>query len=301
MLERSGELQIVGQASDGLEALQKAEELQPDLILLDIGLPKLSGFEAGRQIRTLYPTSRILFLSQESDAEVVQEALRLGAQGYLLKLDAARELLLAVDTVLQGKQFVSSHLRPLAIPNTRDEHLVAPLQPAEPLTPRRSLSHEVVMIGIAWVLYTASWFIQTIKGGATLTQGTLPGWESFRTGLFLEGFKGPLIVGVIDVLSALSNLLMMASPVILLSRFDKLKRLLPWLLMLTAILNMQWFILSKDRADLRAGYYLWCASFFVIAIASFIINQRRSATPSKRRRPMRNSEVILERTASQTS
>jgi DNA-binding NarL/FixJ family response regulator len=77
MLERSGELQIVGQASDGLEALQKAEELQPDLILLDIGLPKLSGFEAGRQIRTLYPTSRILFLSQESDAEVVQEALRL--------------------------------------------------------------------------------------------------------------------------------------------------------------------------------------------------------------------------------
>jgi hypothetical protein len=156
------------------------------------------------------------------------------------------------------------------------------------------------MIGIAWVLYTASWFIQTIKGGATLTQGTLPGWESFRTGLFLEGFKGPLIVGVIDVLSALSNLLMMASPVILLSRFDKLKRLLPWLLMLTAILNMQWFILSKDRADLRAGYYLWCASFFVIAIASFIINQRRSATPSKRRRPKRNSEAILERTASQT-
>src|SRR6478609_480041 len=78
-LEERPELQIVGEASDGVEAVQKAKELQPDLILLDIGLPSLSGFEAARRIRILSPESDIVFVSQNSSAEVVQEAIRLGA------------------------------------------------------------------------------------------------------------------------------------------------------------------------------------------------------------------------------
>jgi len=100
------ELQVVGEASDGLEAVQKAVELKPDLILLDIGLPTLSGIEAARQIRKLAPESKIIFLSQESSAEIVQEALSLGAWGYVVKTVAESELLTAVETVISGKKFV---------------------------------------------------------------------------------------------------------------------------------------------------------------------------------------------------
>ena len=109
-LKSSGKITIcsvIGVASDGLEAVQKAEELQPDLILLDIGLPSLNGIEVARQIRKFSPKSKILFVSQESSAEMVQGALGTGAQGYVLKSDAKRELLEGVNAVLRGEQFVS--------------------------------------------------------------------------------------------------------------------------------------------------------------------------------------------------
>jgi DNA-binding NarL/FixJ family response regulator len=102
------ELQVVGEASDGLEGVQKAEELKPDLILLDVGLPSLNGIDAARQIRKLSPESKIIFLSQESSADVIQEALSLGAWAYVVKTRAQSDLLTAVDAVLLGKRFVSS-------------------------------------------------------------------------------------------------------------------------------------------------------------------------------------------------
>jgi len=100
--------QIICEVADGLEAVQKAE-LQPDLIVLDIGLPKLNGIEAARRIGKLSPKSKILFVTVESSPDVVQEALSLGG-GYVLKAQAARDLLAAMEAVLQGKQFVSSDL-----------------------------------------------------------------------------------------------------------------------------------------------------------------------------------------------
>src|SRR5580700_7137784 len=106
----SSELQVICEVSDGLEAVQKAEELQPDLILLDIGLPTLNGIEVARRIRKLSPESKIIFVSQESSAEVVQEALALGALGYVVKAHAGGELLAAVGAVLAGSQFVGSGL-----------------------------------------------------------------------------------------------------------------------------------------------------------------------------------------------
>jgi len=114
------ELQIVGEVSDGLEAFQKAEELQPDLILLDIGLPTLGGIEAARRIRKLSPQSRILFVSQESSADVVQAALAEGAKGYVVKTDAGRELLTAVDAVLRGRQYLSSKVSAHNCPDATD-------------------------------------------------------------------------------------------------------------------------------------------------------------------------------------
>ena len=103
-------LRIVGEASDGVEAVRKAEELQPDLILLDVGLPSLSGIEAARRIRKLSPKSKILFVSQASSADVVQEALRSGALGYVAKTQAGIDLLAAVEAICQGERFVSAGL-----------------------------------------------------------------------------------------------------------------------------------------------------------------------------------------------
>jgi DNA-binding NarL/FixJ family response regulator len=102
------DLQVIGEVSDGLAAVQKAVELKPDLILLDIGLPTLNGFEAARQIRKLVPESKIIFFTQESSADVVQEALSIGAWGYVTKSRAGTELLAAVEAVMSGKRFVSS-------------------------------------------------------------------------------------------------------------------------------------------------------------------------------------------------
>jgi DNA-binding NarL/FixJ family response regulator len=102
------ELQLIGEVSDGLDAVQKAQDLQPDLILLDIGLPRLNGIEAARRIRSVSPKSKIIFVSQESSADIVQQAFSLGARGYVVKMDAGGELLAAVDAVLRGEQFVGS-------------------------------------------------------------------------------------------------------------------------------------------------------------------------------------------------
>ena len=107
-LAKKPELQVIGEASDGLEAVQKADELKPDLILLDIGLPSLNGIDAARQIRKLSPESKIIFLSQESSADVIEAALSLGAWAYVLKTRAESDLLAAVDSVLRGNRFVSS-------------------------------------------------------------------------------------------------------------------------------------------------------------------------------------------------
>jgi DNA-binding NarL/FixJ family response regulator len=109
--QRSG-LQVVGEASDGLEAVQKSQDLQPDLIVLDLGLPKLNGIEAARQIRKCSAISRILIVSQESSPDIVHEAFSTGALGYVVKSNAGSELLPAVDSVLRGSQFVSACLLP---------------------------------------------------------------------------------------------------------------------------------------------------------------------------------------------
>ena len=120
MLGRKPELQVVGEAADGLEAVHKAEELRPDLIVLDIGLPALNGLEAARRIRKLAPESKIIFVTQESSADIVQEALRLGASGYVLKTNAGKELLTAVEAVRQGKQFIGGGLSHLTFIENRD-------------------------------------------------------------------------------------------------------------------------------------------------------------------------------------
>src|SRR5215831_5637757 len=109
-LDKRPDLQTICEVSDGLEAVQKAQELQPDLILLDIGLPKLNGIEAARQIRELSPDSKILFVSENRSPDVAAGALSAGGGGYVIKSDAGRDLLRAVHAVLRDEQFVSASL-----------------------------------------------------------------------------------------------------------------------------------------------------------------------------------------------
>ena len=109
-LEKKPQLQVVCRAQDGSEAVRRARELQPDLIVTDVGLPKVHGIEAIRQIREHVPESIVLFVSQNSDADVVQRAFEVGGKGYVLKAQAGHDLLPAVEAVLRGQRFVSRAL-----------------------------------------------------------------------------------------------------------------------------------------------------------------------------------------------
>ena len=104
------DVQVIGEVADGLEAVKKAELLEPDLVFLDIGLPRLNGIEAARQIRKLAPKSKIIFVTQEASCDMVHQAFHLGAWGYVLKATAAFDLLAAVDAVREGRHFLSAGL-----------------------------------------------------------------------------------------------------------------------------------------------------------------------------------------------
>ena len=109
-LEKQPQLQVVGEASDGLEAVRKAHELKPDLILLDIGLPNLNGLEAASQIAQSTPDTRIVFLTLQTDPHIAKHALSNGAKGYVLKESAKADLPAAIAAILQGQRFVSRRL-----------------------------------------------------------------------------------------------------------------------------------------------------------------------------------------------
>jgi DNA-binding NarL/FixJ family response regulator len=116
------EWQVIAEAVDGPDAIQRAEELKPDLIVLDIGLPKLNGIEAARRIRQVSPGSKIIFLSQYNSLDVVQAALSTGALGFVCKTDARRALLPAADEALRGRQFVSSSIKGFESTETSGEN-----------------------------------------------------------------------------------------------------------------------------------------------------------------------------------
>jgi DNA-binding NarL/FixJ family response regulator len=110
MLRRMPHTRVV-EALDGLEAVQIAPELNPDLVLLDIGLPNLNGIEVAHRLCKTVPGAKVIFLSQETDEEVVRAALSTGAKGYVVKIDAESELLPAIEAVFRGETFVSSRVR----------------------------------------------------------------------------------------------------------------------------------------------------------------------------------------------
>ena len=111
ILERQGRMEVVGIATDGLEAVAMAARHRPDIVLLDISMPRLSGIDAARRILHDLPDTRIAMLSMHADRSFVQEALRIGAQGYILKESAAMEVVGAVEAVMKGELFLSRSVR----------------------------------------------------------------------------------------------------------------------------------------------------------------------------------------------
>ena len=106
-LHKQPRLLVVGEAADGLSAVEQAQDLHPDLILLDINLPTLDGIEAARRTRRHLSNSKILFCSQDLSPDTAEEALATGAAGYVVKSDAATDLVGAATAVLEGRRFVS--------------------------------------------------------------------------------------------------------------------------------------------------------------------------------------------------
>lgn len=109
-LKKEPGFEVIGSVGDGAQAVREAERLQPDLVLLDIGLPTLNGIEVARRIRRISPGSKVIFVSENRSPDIAEEALGTGAGGYVLKSEAASELLKAIKTVLGGKRFISDTL-----------------------------------------------------------------------------------------------------------------------------------------------------------------------------------------------
>lgn len=185
-LQKQLGIKFIGQASDGREAVQKTQELKPDLILMDIGLPTLNGIEAARQIRRLSPTSKILFLSEGRSWDIAEEALGTGAGGYVVKSDAGRDLVPAVEAVLQGKQFVSGSLREQDFTDSKDEYTAddprSERSVEPPPTQNAEIRHEVEFYSddAAFVTGFAA-FIEAVldAGNAAILIAT----ESHRSGI----------------------------------------------------------------------------------------------------------------------
>jgi len=188
ILREEPEWHIVSEVEDGLEAVNKAKELMPDVILLDIGLDKLNGIEAARQIREIAPDLKLLFLSAFDSMEVVEEALDTGASGYVVKLDAASELIAAVKAVLQGRQFVSSRIRKRSSARAANEVLAS--RSAQAPETEFARCHEVQFYSDDEVfLESMTQFIgAALKfGNAAIVIATKPHREKLLEGLKAQG------------------------------------------------------------------------------------------------------------------
>ena len=114
MLRQHPDWRIIGDASDGWEAVERATALQPDIIILDIGLPQMNGIDAARLIRKNCPQTKIVFLSQQTDGDVIDAALAAGGVAFVLKSSAARDLPIAMMSALHaGSAFLSPEFRDL--------------------------------------------------------------------------------------------------------------------------------------------------------------------------------------------
>jgi two-component system, NarL family, nitrate/nitrite response regulator NarL len=130
LLRSEDGIEVIGRASDGRRAVAMVTRLRPDVVVMDIAMPRLNGIEATRQILAAVPTTRVLILSAHGDEEYIERAMKIGASGYLLKESTFQDLATAVRTAWAGGTFVSSSIarrRRRGVAGTLDEHLGPPV------------------------------------------------------------------------------------------------------------------------------------------------------------------------------
>ncbi len=143
MLETQPRFQIVGEAAQGDEALARLRELEPDVLILDLAMPGTGGLDVLRQARAIRPSIKIVVLTMHDDSEYVQEAIRLGADGYLLKESAGTELLTAIDAALVGQAFHSPRIQ-AALTELLRRNAPLPIRAIDRLTEReREILREI--------------------------------------------------------------------------------------------------------------------------------------------------------------
>jgi DNA-binding NarL/FixJ family response regulator len=133
LLERQLDLEVVAEAADGVEAVEQALSVRPDLCILDVGMPRLTGLQAAREIRSHLPNARVLILSMHDDEHYLFEALKAGASGYVLKREADQDLVGAIRAVGNGEAFLTNAAERSIIREWMDDGAQGP---AVPLTPR---------------------------------------------------------------------------------------------------------------------------------------------------------------------
>jgi len=115
LLQQQSNWEVCGEAADGREAVEKTRELKPDVVILDIGMPSLNGLEATRQILKLDPQAKVLILTLHDSDQVVRDVLNAGARGFLLKSDAARDLVAAVEALRRDKTYFTSKVAAMVL------------------------------------------------------------------------------------------------------------------------------------------------------------------------------------------
>jgi DNA-binding NarL/FixJ family response regulator len=157
LLEKTKDIHVLGEAANGQEGIDMAQQLNPDVIVMDIMMPRMNGIQAAEHMRNLKLKSRVLLLSMHSDQGLVHQALQSGIKGYVLKSSVSEELLQAIRAISRGETYLNAEISSIAVEQSLNPHPSRSLNPLESLSPREKeilqlITEEYTSVEIAKML-----------------------------------------------------------------------------------------------------------------------------------------------------